>query len=435
MRVRVAIVVLALVAALVGVGEVAPAAATVTLPAPTPVVNGNKLIDTRTNSTFVPHGADWPSFEYACWQGWGYSADDANSTAAAAMASWRINIVRVPLAEDCWLGTNSQPSYGTKAGYRAAVAAWVSTLNAAGIAVILDLHYTAPGGSAEGQHAMADANSVPFWTSVASQFASNPSVIFDVFNEPYSRWNNATKSWAFQLTWSCWKGGGSSCQAPIENDQTATLSGTTYPIVGMTALVAAVRAGGAAQPIMLGGLDYSNDLTGWLANRPADSQLIASFHNYQGQVCDVVDCWNSEIAPVAAAVPVLTGEFGESDGGGAFLTAYMSWADAAGLGYVIWAWWHVSDSESLPNSHYALVTDDGSYAPKVPSGTTFNSHLAAISGRVFHTLPATMTAPQLGTSDAPQSTTRLPAEVSEISAPQLRQLTLSSQRNLRISTG
>src|ERR1019366_4091000 len=157
MRARAVILVLALVGGLVGMGQ--PAAATVTTPpAPTPVVSGNKLVDSRTGATFVPHGVDWPSFEYACWQGWGYSAADPTAAAAAAMASWHINTVRIPLAEDCWLGTNSQPTYGTKAGYRAAVAAWVNTLNAAGIAVILDLHYTAPAGSAEGQHAMADAN-------------------------------------------------------------------------------------------------------------------------------------------------------------------------------------------------------------------------------------------------------------------------------------
>ena len=33
-------------------------------------------------------------------------------------------------------------------------------------------------------------------------------------------------------------------------------------------MVAAVRGAGAAQPIMLGGLNYSNDLSGWLAHKP-----------------------------------------------------------------------------------------------------------------------------------------------------------------------
>ncbi len=56
-------------------------------------------------------------------------------------------------------------------------------------------------------------------------------------------------------------------------------------------MVTAIRSTGATQPIMLGGLSYANDLSGWLANEPSDplatspegSQLIASSSQLRGR--------------------------------------------------------------------------------------------------------------------------------------------------------
>lgn len=350
--------------------------------APRPVVSGNILIDSVTGAAWVPRGVNFPSFEYACAQGWGYSRESANAATAAAIAAWNANVVRVPLNQDCWLGTNGAPAGvgRTAAGYRAAVAAFVGQLNAAGLAVILDLHSwrTKPDGNIVGQRAMPDSASLTFWSSVATTFASNPSVIFDAFNEPYSRWNSATGSWAFQLTWDCWKNGG--CRAPLVDDYTPLPAGYTnppatnqsYPVVGMDAIVAAIRAAGASQPILVAGLDYSNDLGQWLTYRPNDTQLIAGFHNYAGQACHTVTCWNTKIAPVAAVVPVITGEFAD-DGDGSYMEGYMDWADAHSIGYLPWAWWVLSGAAG----EYALLdNDDGT--PRSPMGTTLKSHLAAL---------------------------------------------------------
>jgi endoglucanase len=437
MRARAALLVLALVAALVGIEQPVTASAT-SAGAPTPVVSGNRLIDTRTNTDFVPHGANWPSFEYACSQGWAYSQDDDTNAAAAAMQSWGINTVRVPLNQNCWLG--SDPSdYMHDVGYRAAVAAWVSILNAHGMVVILDLHWSAPTGQhALGQWPMADSNSIPFWTSVASVYAGNPSIIFDAFNEPYSIWDDANSSYSFQLTWSCWQNGG--CQAPLVTTNQVPIIGAgagTYTVVGMSQLVAAIRAGGAAQPIMLGGLNYSNDLSGWLAHKPADSQLVASWHNYPGQSsCGYkVSCWNTETSAVAASVPIVTGEFGETDGGSSSMTAYMNWADSKGIGYLPWAWWNADD---VPGDAalYALF-QGSSFAPHAPTGTNYRAHLAGLApppAPVFHTMPVPMTFPSPATADVPVATTDPAASRAELSAPELDQLALVSLRNLHVSS-
>ncbi|TPW77973.1 FG-GAP-like repeat-containing protein [Schumannella soli] len=335
---------------------------------PTPVVVGNTLQDSRTGASWSAKAVNWPSFEYACQQGWGYSSAGASAAAAKAMTSWGITAVRIPLNQDCWLGVDGQPKYGSSSGYRSAIASFVSTLNAAGLVAILDLHWSGPAGTvADGQRAMPDAQSSTFWSQVASAYRGNGAVTFDLFNEPYSRDS-------FQLGWDCWKNGG--CQAPVEADTSAGLSGSTYPVTGMASLVSTVRAAGAAQPILLGGLDYSNDLRGWLANRPNDDQLIASWHNYPGQRCSTVSCWNSEITPVAATVPVIATEFGQSDGGSKFLDAFLDWADGAGIGYAPWAWWSVSSDDSAESAAYALITDTNTFTPKAPSGVAYKNHLA-----------------------------------------------------------
>ncbi len=346
-------------------------------PAPVPVVSGNTIVDARTGAVFVPHAVNWPSFEYACQQGWAYSSGGATAAAASAMTSWGITAVRLPVNEACWLGVDGSPAFGTAAGYRAAIRSWVTTLNGAGLVVILDLHWNAPAGYvAAGQRAMADSRSVTFWAQVAAEYAASPSVLFDAFNEPYSRWSPTGAGLAFTLTWDCWRNGG--CRAPVENDESGSLSGSTYPVVGMADLVSAIRGAGASQPILLAGLDYANDLRGWLANRPADGQLIASWHNYPGQRCSSPTCWDAEIAPVASVVPVMVTEFGQTDGTSTFLQTFMSWADAHGIGYSPWAWWQVDASESLTASRYALITDTTTFAPKAPAGTAYKSHLASL---------------------------------------------------------
>lgn len=428
MRVRAFLLVAALIAAMVGFAQLtaAPAIAT-TPPAPTPVVQGNHLIDTRTGARFVPHGANWPSFEYACSEGWGYSQDGATDASAAAMRSWGINILRLPLNEDCWLGSDAA-DYGNATGYKAAVQAWVNILNTHGIVVILDLHWSAPlGQHALGQYPMADAQSTTFWSSVATAYADNPSVIFDLFNEPYSIWDSGSNSYSFQLTWGCWENGG--CQAPLVDEDQQAITGPgagTYTVVGMSAMVTAVRNAGAAQPIMLGGLNYSNDLSGWLTHKPSDSQLIASWHNYPGQLsCDLPTleaCWTAATSAVAASVPIITGEFGETDGKSTYLTKYMNWADSNGIGYLPWAWWDASGL-SGDAARYALYTGS-KFTPKAPEGTAYKAHLASIAplpvaDRAFHTLPLPGTVTGVGSS------------LGHGSAPQVR---LARNRYLRIST-
>ena len=370
------------------------------------VVQGNHFIN-QAGQTVRLVGVDEPGTEYACEQGWGYTQSAEDPGDAAAIAAWRANAVRIPLNEDCWLGINQQPSYGSVAGYQQLIENYVADLNADGIYAILDLHWSAPDGIvADGQRPMPDDHSAAFWTSVAGAFKGNPAVVFDAFNEPYSP--AADGFTAYPVSWSCWKSGG--CSVPDAKDGDQPSAGQTYPAVGMQALVTAIRATGATQPILLGGLSYANDLSGWLANEPTDpaGQLAASFHNYQGETCAAQSCWDATIAPVAAHVPVVTGEFDEDVcNATTFDSDYMNWADAHDVSYLAWGWWLLTQQEidDAGCSAYYLISDAGGTAAS-PNGTALHDHLAALSAAgELTTNPASPPATTGTTSPAPGTTT------------------------------
>jgi hypothetical protein len=241
----------------------------------------------------------------------------------------------------------------TPIGYRSAVRHFVSALNQHGMVVVLDLHSRKRIGQPEfGNLAMPDGESLAFWTSVASAYEGNPSVMFDAFNEPYSRYNSSGTRYLFDLTWKCWRDGG--CEAPVEDDQTASVGRVTYPVIGMDAVVSAIRDAGADQPILLGGLDYANDLSHWLEFAPDDDQLVAAFHSYDFKECNDEKCWDDVLGQVSDSVPVLTSELGAQKPEDGYVDRYLAWADSHNEGALFWVW------ADHPGDPMALVSDDRS---------------------------------------------------------------------------
>jgi len=297
-------------------------------------VSGNQLVN-ASGSQVILHGMDRSGAEYACVQGWGFFDGPVDEASILAMKSWgNVTAVRVPLNEACWNGEPYvSPAYAG-ANYINAVKAYVSLLNANGLVVILDLHWTdglytgnssgCSSAEATCQKPMPDAaEAIPFWTSVANTFKGNNAVIFDLFNEPYA--SRATGSTT--TGWQCWLNGG-------------TCAGIGYQVAGMQSMVNAVRAAGASNVLMLGGEEYSNDLSQWLAYEPADpdGNLVASWHSYSGNTCDTQSCWTSQVAPVMAKVPVIVGEMGESDCGGSYMDSLASWLETENTGFLAWTW-------------------------------------------------------------------------------------------------
>jgi hypothetical protein len=318
-------------------------------------VSGNKLVDANGN-TVVLHGVDRSGTEYACVQGNGIFDGPNDQASITAIKSWGpVNAVRVPLNEACWNAESYVNSAYAGANYINAIKNYVSLLNSNGIVAILDLHwtdgtYTGPGAGsctssneAEAfcQKPMPDAaQAVPFWTSVANTFKGNDAVIFDLFNEPFPEQadsNNETEGWQ------CWLNGGSSCV------------GIGYTVAGMQSLVNAVRGTGANNVIMLGGLEWSNDLTQWLQHEPTDPDhnLAASWHSYNFNACSNQSCWTSQVAPVAAQVPVIAGEIGENDCAGTYITPLTTWMESEGISFLAWAW----NADFACSSGPGLITD------------------------------------------------------------------------------
>jgi aryl-phospho-beta-D-glucosidase BglC (GH1 family) len=290
-------------------------------------VRSNQLVDGAGKPVRL-FGVNRSGTEYQCVVAGGTGAGIFNGPSdeqsIAAMSSWHVNAVRVSLNEDCWLGINGvNPAY-SDIRYRNAIVDYVGRLNDAGMIAIVDLHWNAPGTLlSDRQQVMADADHAPaFWTSVASSFAGNPGVMFDLYNEPRD------------VSWSCWQLG---CE---------TADG--WRTVGMQSLIDAVRRTGATQPIIATGLNHGNDLSGWLSHPLHDPlrQLVAGAHVYDTEsdgYCHTVACWNRTLVPVAKKVPIVTGELGEHDRGSSFITTYMKWSDHQwrrhrGVSIMAWSW-------------------------------------------------------------------------------------------------
>ena len=322
------------------------------------VVRGNRLVDT-SGRTVRLLGVDLSGAEYACIQSIGFFDTPTDDRQIGLIASWHVNVVRVPLNEDCWLGVNAPPPY-SGAAYRAQILGLVARLHRHGMFVILDLHWNAPDGEpATGLRRMADADHSPaFWRSIAQTFRSDHAVLFDLYNEPHN------------LSWACWRDG---CLLRGPYQEADDREPRSFNAAGMQQLVDAIRGTGATQPLMVGGNNWANDLTRWptyLAHDPL-GQLVASFHLYNFNECIDVTCWNRTIAPIAQTYPVVSGEIGEDDCAHGFIDRYMAWADQQGVSYLAWQW-GAFDCRGGPS----LISNyDGT---STPFGEGFRQHLLTL---------------------------------------------------------
>jgi hypothetical protein len=315
--------------------------------APALHVSGNKIL-TASGATYKLYGVNRSGGEFACIQGNGIWDGPMDQASVSAMRTWKVRAVRVPLNEQCWLGVSPVQAQFGGTTYQNAVKTYVNLLISNGITPIVEMHwnfgqYTGPSAgcsdvNATCQKPMPDAQFAPqFWTGVANAFKGNDAVIFDLFNEPYVEraTGNTTTGWT------CWRDGG-------------TCAGVNYQVAGFQGLVNTVRATGATNIIMIGGLAYSNDLSQWLQFKPTDpmNNLAAFAHVYNFNSCSSSSCWDSTFAPVAAQVPLSLTEIGENDCAHGFVDGLMNWADSHGVGYLGWTW-NAWDCSSGP----ALITD------------------------------------------------------------------------------
>jgi endoglucanase len=330
-------------------------------------VQGNRLVDANDN-TLQLRGASIAGLESGVIFGgvnsfWS-SAGFSGRPDFARLADWKMNAVRLPLNEDSWLGVSVKGMAGNVItlngpAYRAEVAASVKAANAAGLYVILDLHWSAPAGfAANVQNPMADAdNSVNFWTSVGNAFKANPAVVFELFNEPYIH-SVEDSDGAFSSP----PGGGpgSAANLIIRNGgvasyyfglNTGTYGGSkvrvsySWNTAGYQTLIDAVRASGAKNVILCGGNQYSNDLSWWGQSPPIDrtNQLGAALHTYPNGYFNPTtktESVDAMLAPIVSVHPLVITEMGDevAMNPAPFATKVLSWADLHGYSVVAWTW-------------------------------------------------------------------------------------------------
>lgn len=280
-------------------------------------VQGNALVNGRGEPVRLL-GVNRSGAEYECVEGSAVFDGPTGWASIRAMKSWHVNAVRVPLNESCWLGVAGVNPAFAGVDYRDAIHEYVSRLESAGLYVILDLHWAAPGDHlATGLIPLPDAEHAPaFWLSVAAEFRDDRAVLFDLFNEPHD------------VGWECWA---APCQVYDK-----WFGG--YQATGLPQLLATVRSTGARQPVLLGGLAWSRDLEGWLEHVPADpaEALVASNHTYDFSAC-YRRC-RANLVRISRRFPVVTGELGEGDCRRRYVNPYMRWADRHGISYLGWTW-------------------------------------------------------------------------------------------------
>jgi endoglucanase len=338
-------------------------------PAVSIVVSGNHLVNWLGEPVAL-RGADTSGTEYACVSEKSIfdGSEEASPSSIAAMRSWGFNAARVELNESCWLDVQGvKPAYSGRP-YQEAIEQYVDELEAAGMYVIVDMHFSSTGGArkATGQEPMPDERYAPaFWSSVAEAFKGNPAVIFDLFNEPYPNRNSDTEA-----AWRC----------DLNGSAGGTCTGFKYQSAGMQQLLDAVRATGASNVVMVGGPQYAGDLDRWLQYQPVDPlhQLAASIHIYwknpahpEYSPCFSSDCWQEVLAPLAAQVPIVVGEFGELDCSDSLYPPFLDFADGHQISYLGWAWFvgNCAREPSLISSYSGTPT---------AYGIGYREHLAAL---------------------------------------------------------
>ena len=251
-------------------------------------VEGNKLVDAKGNRVIL-QGVNVPSLE------WSYKGENIHRSMKVALVDWNANVVRLPVAAGFWFGRGKKKIESNDAeAYRTIVDEAVNMAAGQGKYLILDLHsYGAPREFA-----------VEFWKDAAARYANNPAVIFDLYNEPHG------------ISWDLWQNGGTK---QVKNKKTKETK--TIEVVGMQALVDAVRSTGAKNLISASGVSYALNISGVLKGHalrdPGGNGIMYSthFYNWHGG-------WQKHFLNVAEQYPVLVGEFGADKKKMSFIPAH-----------------------------------------------------------------------------------------------------------------
>lgn len=244
-------------------------------------VQGNQIVDSDGQPVWL-QGVAIPSLE------WSNTGDQIQKSVEVAINEWKVNCIRLPVKDDRWFGRAAGQNDGG-AQYRQIIDNAINYSAARGVYFVIDLHrFRAPKES--------DAE---FWRDVATKYKDHPAVLFELFNEPHD------------LPWDVWRDGGTvtdkkrNTDAQAENNEKLT----TFETIGMQKLIDAVRETGAKNIVIVGGLDWSYDLSGILKGYACDDRggngIVYSTHVYPWK-----RKWQEKFLDVAEKYPLFLGEVG-----------------------------------------------------------------------------------------------------------------------------
>lgn len=237
-------------------------------------VYGNRLINSDHESIIL-QGVNVVSLE------WSANGENILRSMKVALKEWKANAIRLPVHDSFWFGNGKgKVTSNDQEAYRKVVDDAIAMAAGEGAYVILDLHrYGAPQEFAR-----------TFWTDAATRYANHPAVLFDLYNEPHG------------IGWELWHDGG---EFEVKKDGKMV----TVQVVGMQALVDAVRATGARNIIVAGGLSHALNISGVIDGYELDNKggygimYATHFYNWHSG-------WEKYFLNVAEKHPVLVGEFG-----------------------------------------------------------------------------------------------------------------------------
>ena len=259
------------------------------------MVKSNQLI-TSDGEPFRLKGVNCAALEWSS-DGEGHIVE----TCRVAIEDWKVNVIRLPLSQDRWFGKAPEQTDEGKE-YQDIVDQIVKMCAENDVYCILDLHWNNKNewGKWIAQHSMPDLNSKIFWEDIAPKYANHPAVIYDLYNEPHD------------VTWDEWLNGGMIMDKPNTPDGGQA---SEYECIGMQPLLDAVRATGAKNLVVIGGLDWSYDFSGILEGRqlkdPEGNGIIYANHCYDNKK-QKVDTWIANMEIASKEFPIIIGEFGGS---------------------------------------------------------------------------------------------------------------------------
>ena len=268
---------------------------------------------------------------------WNPSGESLSAGDYELMTEWGANVVRLALNQGFWL----QGSSVYDSSYPAVIDQQIGWAHDAGLDVILDLHWSDRGdfGTTPAQQRMADANSIAFWTEVATRYQDDGRVIFELYNEPHD------------IPWSVWRDGGP--------------TGEGWDAAGMQQLYDAVRDTGAKNVVIAGGVDWAYDLSGLPGDTELDGyNIMYATHPYD-HANKQPDAWQTDWGFLTDDHAIIASEFGGFDCDTSYTQALIDYAETHAVSWTGWAWYPggcdfpglIEDWNGTPSATGSIVRD------------------------------------------------------------------------------